>query len=328
MKVSALIPTFNRRDYFSRAIESVLAQTLPVDEVIIVDDGSTDGTAEFIQERYAKQVRLIRQENTGVSGARLRAIREACGDWVAFLDSDDEWVPERNCLLTEAARSVPPDVAWIFGDVRLIHDEGDGDTIFSRFGLRLDRSVQVIQDSMSVQYPFQFGLLQGSLIRRRELLEVGAFHAGLNHSEDFLAGVQVACRCKFAAVQPVVTRMHRTSDLKGSSLDLAGRNSPDYYRARMMAYSLIQQSGREGRWGEYYAEAVRGLCKSLAARGKGIRRTSLEQFRYGLTGKAIAFECAAVLGSPGMRLWQSIGRLSRGIRGQAETAHFEIGWNS
>jgi len=328
MKVSALIPTFNRRGFVLRAIESALTQTVPVDEVIVVDDGSTDGTAEIIQERYANQVRLVRQANTGVSGARLRAIREASGDWVAFLDSDDEWVPDRNCVFTEAAKSLPSDVAWIFGDVRLVHDEGDAETIFSRFGLRLGGSVQVFQNSMSVQYPFQFGLLQASLIRRSTLLEVGAFDAGLNHSEDFLAGVQVACRCKFAAVQPVVTRMHRTSDLKGSSLDLAGRNSPDYYRARMMAYSLIQESGWEGRWGEFYAEAVRGLCKSLAAQGKGIRRTSLEQFRYGLTGKAIAFECAAVLGGPGMRLWQSIGRLSRGIRGQADTTHFEIGWNS
>ena len=77
MNVSAIIPTFNRCKYIRRAIDSVLAQTLPVDEIIVIDDGSTDGTAEAVEEWYGSQVRVIRQENAGVSGARHRGIREA-----------------------------------------------------------------------------------------------------------------------------------------------------------------------------------------------------------------------------------------------------------
>jgi glycosyltransferase involved in cell wall biosynthesis len=91
MRISALIPTFNRREYVQRAIESVLSQTVPVDELVVVDDGSTDGTAEVIQRRFRGHTRVVRQENQGVSGARRRAIREARSEWVAFLDSDDEW---------------------------------------------------------------------------------------------------------------------------------------------------------------------------------------------------------------------------------------------
>ena len=86
MKVSALIPTYNRRKYIFRAIDSILSQTPPVTELIVVDDGSTDGSADAIEERYGSKVRLIRQENTGVSGARLRAIHEARGEWIAFLE--------------------------------------------------------------------------------------------------------------------------------------------------------------------------------------------------------------------------------------------------
>src|SRR5437870_1765768 len=112
MNVSAIIPTFNRRAYIRRAIDSVLEQTVPVDEIIIVDDGSTDGTAESVEGWYGSRVRVIRQENAGVSGARRRGIQEARGRWIAFLDSDDEWTPERNRHLVNAAARVPADVAW------------------------------------------------------------------------------------------------------------------------------------------------------------------------------------------------------------------------
>jgi glycosyltransferase involved in cell wall biosynthesis len=78
-----------------RAIDSVLAQTAAVDEVIVVDDGSTDESAEAILSRYGSRVALIRQENAGVSAARNRGIREAKGEWLAFLDSDDVWFPTK-----------------------------------------------------------------------------------------------------------------------------------------------------------------------------------------------------------------------------------------
>src|SRR5262245_9120426 len=122
MKVSAVIPAFNRRNYLPRAIDSVLAQTVPLDEVLVIDDGSTDGSAEFIETRYGNCVRVVRQGNSGVAGARRRGIQEARGEWIAFLDSDDEWLPSRNSELLNAAESVPSEVAWIFGDLQLVTD--------------------------------------------------------------------------------------------------------------------------------------------------------------------------------------------------------------
>ena len=79
MKVSAVIPAFNRRHYIRRAIDSVLAQTVAVDEIIVVDDGSTDGTAEIVEANYGSRVRIARQQNAGVSGARRRGVQEAAG---------------------------------------------------------------------------------------------------------------------------------------------------------------------------------------------------------------------------------------------------------
>lgn len=92
--VSVVIPTFNRRRLVERALASVAAQTRAADEVIVVDDGSTDGTGDLVQARFS-EVKYLFQENRGVSAARNRGIREAAGEWIALLDSDDEWLPEK-----------------------------------------------------------------------------------------------------------------------------------------------------------------------------------------------------------------------------------------
>jgi len=178
MKISALIPTYNRRQFVPRAIQSVLSQTVPVDEILVVDDGSTDGTAEDIEQRFGNRVRVVRQANQGVSGARRRAVLEAKGDWIGFLDSDDEWTPDRNRILLQATEKVPGDVAWIFGNTQFVSD-GAGYTQYEKHGLSVAERVQVFEDSLSVQYPWQFGILESSVIRRQTLMELRCFSENL-----------------------------------------------------------------------------------------------------------------------------------------------------
>src|SRR5690242_14707760 len=167
MTVSALIPTLNRRKYVRRAIDSILAQTAPVSEIIVVDDEhSTDNIAEAIADWYGSKVRVILGQSGGLSGARRRALEEASGDWIAFLDSDDDWPASRNKEFLDAAASVPSDVAWLFGDTQIITDLGKGATFFQEFGLHIPESPHIFADSLAVQYPFQFGVLSSSFIRR------------------------------------------------------------------------------------------------------------------------------------------------------------------
>jgi glycosyltransferase involved in cell wall biosynthesis len=93
-QISVVIPVYNREQTIGRAIDSVLAQELLPEEIIVVDDGSTDDTPEILN-LYLPKIQVVRQENKGVSAARNRGIEVAAGKWIAFLDSDDEWMPDK-----------------------------------------------------------------------------------------------------------------------------------------------------------------------------------------------------------------------------------------
>jgi glycosyltransferase involved in cell wall biosynthesis len=94
MHVSCIIPCYNAERFLGEAIESVIAQTLAPVEIIVVDDGSTDGSAA-VAARYADRVRYLRQDNAGPATARNRGVESSCGEFVAFLDADDLWHPEK-----------------------------------------------------------------------------------------------------------------------------------------------------------------------------------------------------------------------------------------
>ena len=94
--ISVVIPLYNKASTIYTTLISVLAQSVRPREVIVIDDGSTDGSAEIVEQMIVEEpyVRLVRQANAGVSAARNRAIEMAHGEWVALLDGDDIWSPE------------------------------------------------------------------------------------------------------------------------------------------------------------------------------------------------------------------------------------------
>ena len=116
--VSVIIPTHNRTEYLPHALDSVYSQTCPVVEVIVVDDGSTDHTIGKLSPAYPS-VHFLRQENQGVSSARNLGIREASQPWIALLDSDDRWAPQKlqrqinHLSLNPSLRAVHTEEKWI-----------------------------------------------------------------------------------------------------------------------------------------------------------------------------------------------------------------------
>ena len=106
IKISVIIPTFNRAILVKRAIRSVLNQSFQPYEIIVIDDGSTDGTSEFIKTEFP-QIKYFWQKNSGVSVARNLGIQKSKGNWLAFLDSDDEWLPKKLEMQTNALHENP-----------------------------------------------------------------------------------------------------------------------------------------------------------------------------------------------------------------------------
>jgi len=297
MNISAVVPTYNRGPYVCRAIDSILAQSLQPVEIIVVDDGSTDGTADLLRSRYGDRLTVISQANGGVSSARRTGLEAASGDWIAFLDSDDEWLPGRLETMATAAGTLDESVPWLFGDTVIVRDAGDEATLFGEGGFSSLAPVQVFNDAIPTQFPYMFSLLQSSLIRRAALLRTGAFLERLRTSEDFLASFRLALKCSFAAIPSPVTRLYRTMDLADSSLDKDKGQDVDYYRARMIAFGEAGALGGSRLWRTHYERAASSLIRLTLKRGSNAIPVALQQFRFGITPRAVAWTIAA-LASP------------------------------
>ena len=124
MNISVIIPTFNRKETLKRAIQSVLMQSYTPYEIIVIDDGSDDGTKEWLKDNFPN-VKYIYQMNSGVSSARNKGIKFARGDWIALLDSDDEWLPSKlkdqanEIESNPAAKFLHTNEIWIRNGVRV-----------------------------------------------------------------------------------------------------------------------------------------------------------------------------------------------------------------
>ena len=179
MKISVVIPAFNAERHIGRAVRSVLAQTRAADEIIVVDDGSTDGTAEAVRS-FGETVRLIQQPNAGASVARNTGIEAAAGEWIAFLDADDEWLPEK----LDAQQSLHqqyPDLKWSFARLEWSHPD------WSKRCLAHPDSIpgnRVFDDYLEA-YCRGFYAWTGVLMVHRSVLEtVGGFEPGMKRAQD------------------------------------------------------------------------------------------------------------------------------------------------
>ena len=173
--ISVVIPTYNRQHTLARAIESVLDQTAAVDEIIVVDDGSTDQTRDFLFEKYPN-VDYYYQPNAGVSAARNKGVSVAKSDWIAFLDSDDQWLEKKIGMQRQA---------WnLYPSYRIVHS----DEIWIRNGVRVNKKNKytksggrIFKDCLSL-----CAISPSSVVLEKKLfLEVGGFDEALPACEDY-----------------------------------------------------------------------------------------------------------------------------------------------
>lgn len=209
-KVSVLVPTYNRAQYLGEAVQSALQQTYQDLEVIVVDDGSTDHTAEIIRAITDPRLRYTFQENRGVASALNTAARLAQGEYVAMLGSDDRWNPELLATLTPRLEEEPT--------LGVVYARAQG----------MDANGQPLPQLLGAPQKFPGqplpSLLYGdcvcaiaAVIRRTCLEQVGGFDESLHANEDWDLWIRLAEHTRFAYVPLVLAqyRMHADSLTSG-----------------------------------------------------------------------------------------------------------------
>ncbi len=284
--VSVIIPTYNRRHLVREAVDSVLAQDFGDTELIVVDDGSTDATAEALAV-YGRRIRVIRQSNRGVSAARNAGIRAARAPLIALLDSDDLWLAGKLVIQTAFFQANP--------DALICQTE----EIWMRNGLRVNPRKKHRKPSGDIfERSLELCLVSPSavMMRRRLLDEVGLFDESLPACEDYDLWLRVACRHPVYLIDdPLIVKRGGHAD------QLSRRPGLDRYRIRSLAKLL--QSGRLNPARDAAARRVLQQKCAIYVQGCLKRGKTAEARRY----REIAAEyknlssCAAVrpAGAPG-----------------------------
>ena len=274
--VSVVLPVYNREHSIARAIRSVLDQTYRDLELIVVDDGSTDGTRDVVRQ-FAPRLTLIEQEHAGAYAARNRGIARARGELIAFIDSDDAWLPEKLALQVPLMRR--EEVGLVFGDTVHVTEPRDGaprtgTTSFAVSPPRRERAAA----------HFAWGDFVPTctvLVRRRCLDEIGGFpDAALG--ADYLAWFRIALRHEIDFVDAVVAEY--TVHAAGISHDLGTSLAA---RSRLFAEELERTGDpavKRVLRRLLFNLALHRLLAAARGRGRGVR----EPMRVGLRAARLA----------------------------------------
>ena len=239
--VSVIIPVYNGAAEVRRAIDSALAQKNCTVEVIVLNDGSRDETDSVLAE-YGDRIRAVNQQNCGLSKTRNNGIALATGEWVAFLDHDDYWQPEKLSLQLEAARRTGFDVVYTnagnFGDVARVAE------------LRSEPQGMAEGDLLEPLLLDNFIVVSSVMIRRSVIQETGGFDTSLPSVEDWDLWLKLsALGVRFAAVREPVTMyqwrpgsMSRNYDLMRSTRQSIIQRALCSLRARSLPWSVRRRA--------------------------------------------------------------------------------------
>lgn len=189
--VSVVLAVYNATWCIGRALDSVLAQTVAPAQIIVCDDGSTDGTPDLVEQRYGKAVTVRRLPHRNAAATRRVGLREATGEWLAFLDADDIWVPDKlERQLDHLAGH--PEVRWTSSDGRYVSAEG---VVRESWLSDYFQPVRlVVGDLMPALLHRCFPLMSSMLVEREAYHAVGGMDAGMVYSHDYDLWMRLAAR--------------------------------------------------------------------------------------------------------------------------------------
>jgi glycosyltransferase involved in cell wall biosynthesis len=271
--ISVVIPVYNRFDLLKHSVESVLSQTLPVSEVILVDDGSFDGTSHllpaYIDENstWRERVRYFRQENQGPNVARNLGIELARGEWLAFNDNDDIWLPHKLAWQFRALEQFKNECSACITDAWFMNNPYMKMTLFQLSGKEHRESIGLISDPL--EYMLNIKSVTGThpvwlqnLVVRTELARrAGGFDPALRFGDDDDFAFRVGCETKLAFVNIPMVLIDRT--IREDRHVGASKNWDDAdFRLRMAQHRMEKRLGMSERLPRTVQKLVR---RDLAA---------------------------------------------------------------
>lgn len=192
IRISVVIPAYNAARFLPGCLASVFAQTLKPDEVIVVDDGSTDNTAQVAEQHGAK---VIQRKNGGIGAARNTGVKNATGEWIALLDADDVWAPEK---LARQAAAIRPDTVLVYTGLRFFNDNG---TLMVRRAAHPSSVAKLLRYSNPI-------CPSSALLSRQACLAAGGFNESIAACEDWDMWVRLTALGPFAAVEEPLTEYY------------------------------------------------------------------------------------------------------------------------
>lgn len=191
MKISVVMPVYNGVWCITRALDSVLGQTHPPHEVIVCDDGSTDGTPDLVEDRYGDAVRVLRLPHRNASATRGVGMQQASGEWLAFIDADDTWRPDKlERQIAFIARH--PEIRYVSSDG--VFESADGVIRESWLADYFDPVEDTVGDLLPTLVERCWVLLSSMMVERRAYEEVGGLDPEIVYSHDFDLWLRLAAR--------------------------------------------------------------------------------------------------------------------------------------
>jgi glycosyltransferase involved in cell wall biosynthesis len=266
-KVSVIIPTYNRAEKVCRAISSVLSQTYEDFELIVIDDGSDDHTREFLSRFRDNIVLINHSQNMGVSAARNSGIAKAVGEFIAFLDSDDQWMPEKLEVQIDFFRENPDAVACQTGE------------IWIRNGIRVNPKNRHLKPSGDIfESSLELCLVSPSavMLKRSLLDEVGLFDESFPVCEDYDLWLRISNKYPVYLIEKdLVVKEGGASDQLSSSL-----KGMDKFRIKSMVKLLDEGELNE----KQVAAVIKELEKKCRIYGQGcLKRGKTDEGNYYLS---------------------------------------------
>jgi len=294
--VSVVIPVYNRFELLRYSVESVLRQTVPVSEVILVDDGSFDGTSEllpaYITENptWRERVRYFHQQNQGPNVARNLGIEKAKGEWLAFNDNDDLWLPQKLEWQFRALEQFKNQCGACITDAWFMNNADMKMTLFQLAGKQHHESIGVIADPL--RYMLERNSTEGihpvwlqNLIARTELVRhVGGFDPAFRFGDDDDFAFWLGCATKFCFVNMPMVVIDRTP--KAERHVGASKNWDDADFRLRMAQKRMEKRLRKSEG--LPAEIRRMIRRDLAAVHSGWANWYLQRAEYGKAREAVS----------------------------------------